>query len=202
MTYMRVPKAKRTPRKVLTERNTAASVGPDSPSTLSPPSTAAAGLSNTKGTRVLTAAPSKPRLKRVEVSRVEYGRTLDDAATITHVHVTLGIVTDSQRHRHRFTERKVTQNCRALAMLMLGQVDTAFRPLVKHVHLVRLSPRSLDPFDNERVVLKPFVDQVAAWLAGDNTPKGKGDDSASARVQYSSSQHKQRAYGVRIELQL
>lgn len=136
-------------------------------------------------------------------SSVHYARAGELRPRIASIVVDLGIVTESQRSKggHWSRSHKQVKRCRELAMLMLGQVDTHWRPGIRHVVLTRISPGTLDD-DNLRTVLKPFRDQVAAWLAGDNTTRGRGDDSPNARVQYGYEQVKKRAYGVRIELQL
>jgi len=88
----------------------------------------------------------------------------------------------------------VRKTTRGKVMRVLAGVA---RPLaVKHVVFVRYSPRTLDP-DGLAASLKSVQDQVFAWLAGDNTLTGKGDDTGKS-VSIAYEQYKQPEFGVGV----
>lgn len=68
-----------------------------------------------------------------------------------------------------------------------------------HVRMVRMGPGTLD-VGNLHSTLKPVQDQIAAWLAGDNTPTGKGDDSPRSGIVWLFEQQCQKPHGIRIEV--
>jgi hypothetical protein len=96
------------------------------------------------------------------------------------------------------TEGLRLKTMHALARVELGQLVSFFCGLPNRVHVVRIAPRLLDT-DNLAYASKGIRDQIAAWLAGDNTPTGKGDDSHRSGVTYTYGQEKRSEYGVRLE---
>jgi hypothetical protein len=84
--------------------------------------------------------------------------------------------------------------CQALKLLTLS-----YPSLVKSVKLIRHGLRLMDD-DNLPGSMKRVRDQVAAWIAGNNTPDGKGDDSPTCGVAWSYDQVKGKEYGVVLEL--
>jgi hypothetical protein len=93
--------------------------------------------------------------------------------------------------------RKTQRIATALALSQLPPAALCER--VRYVHMVRLAPGLLD-CDSVPAALKSFRDQVAAWIAGQNTPKGVGDDGPRCGIRWTYDQLRQRQYGVLIEL--
>lgn len=103
--------------------------------------------------------------------------------------------------RATFGERK---RVRTKMMHALATVDVA--DLVRflggwptHVTMTRCSTRLLDK-GAEWATLKSVQDQIAAWLAGDNTPTGKGDDGPKSGIEWRCAQHISKAHGVVVEI--
>lgn len=106
--------------------------------------------------------------------------------------------------KNYMTAAGVTKKCRrhtmhALEPINLGQVTNFFSGLPKTIRISRLAPRSLDS-DNNVTALKPFRDQVCAWLDGRNTLDARANDSLRSGYTFTYGQQRQQAYGVRIEL--
>lgn len=89
---------------------------------------------------------------------------------------------------------------RSLTALLLHQLGAAdWRTQVNRVRFVRLAPKLMDD-DNCIGSMKRIRDGVAAWIAGENHPKGKGDDGPSCGVVWEYAQETSTHYGVRIEI--
>jgi hypothetical protein len=89
---------------------------------------------------------------------------------------------------------------RIATCLQLSQLPQAARcQTIRYVHMVRLAPGILD-CDSVPAALKSFRDQVAAWIAGCNTPDGEGDDGPNCGIRWTYDQQRQKQYGVLIEM--
>lgn len=73
---------------------------------------------------------------------------------------------------------------------------------VSAMHFVRLSPGDLDPGDNLNSSCKHIRDQLCAWLAGDNTPTGRGDDGPNCGITFTYDQQRTKGFGVRVHLRI
>ena len=107
-------------------------------------------------------------------------------------------------HGHWRTKSKLRKEQRLATMCLLAQiepreVEIALGGRITAVKFVRLGPGTLDD-DAVPAACKSFRDQVAAWLAHDNTPTGKGDDGPKCGITWSYDQRRQQPQGVRIEL--
>jgi hypothetical protein len=112
------------------------------------------------------------------------------------------VITQSETNAHehwrvRHGRSKAQRAVTLIALSMLPHKDARHR--VKHVRFVRYAPGALD-CDNLPSAFKFCRDQVAAWIAGEDSIAGKGDDSPSSGIKWEYAQAKQAAYGVRIEM--
>jgi len=87
-----------------------------------------------------------------------------------------------------------------LARIDVEQVIRHLQGAPNTIRFVRCAPRSLDT-DNLATACKPVRDQVCAWLAGDNTPSARANDSIRSGYDFTYHQQRQDAYAVRIELE-
>jgi hypothetical protein len=97
------------------------------------------------------------------------------------------------RHGRAKAQRAVT----ACALDMLP--NAASRHRVRAIRFVRFAPGELDA-DNLPSATKHVLDQLVAWIAGDNTITGKGDDGPNCGLKFEFGQVRQAAYGVRVEM--
>jgi hypothetical protein len=94
---------------------------------------------------------------------------------------------------------KHAKDVRLATCQALKGLHVEYPSLIKSVKLVRHGIKLMDD-DNLPGSMKRVRDQVAAWIAGDNTPTGKGDDSPTCGVAWSYDQVKGKEYGVVLEL--
>lgn len=141
-----------------------------------------------------------PGLRAKKFLSLEY----DASADGRWFSVSVPVHTESEsnhRELHFIVARKAKEQRRVAAhALQFLTANTRITPaLVRAVKLTRHGLRLMD-CDNLPGAIKRVRDQVAAWIAGDNTIKGKGDDSPTCGVEWSYSQVTGKEYGVVIEL--
>lgn len=107
-------------------------------------------------------------------------------------------------HGHWSAVAKLRESQRLATMHVLARtdMDIVMRALggqIRRVHFVRLGPGLLDD-DAVPPAVKAYRDQLCAWIAGDNTPTGRGDDGPKCGIKFTYDQQRQRQYGVRIEI--
>lgn len=108
--------------------------------------------------------------------------------------------TESNANEHWRVRHGRAKAQRALTSIVLNGLHNAeAKHRIKHIRLVRFAPGELD-CDNLPGALKHIRDQVCAWIAGQNTVTGQGDDSPSCGIHFTYDQCKQREYGVRCEM--
>lgn len=108
--------------------------------------------------------------------------------------------TESNAKEHWRTRHGRAKAQRALTVIVLnGLHNPEAKHRIRTMRLVRFAPGELD-CDNLPGALKHIRDQVCAWIAGDNTITGQGDDSPSCGIRFEYAQCKQSDYGVRVEM--
>lgn len=93
-------------------------------------------------------------------------------------------------------QREATMH--ALARHDIGDVIAALGGAPNSLQLTRLSPGTLDD-DSLPVSMAAVRDQFCAWLAGQNTLDGKGDDGPKCGITFGYEQKKCVSHGVRME---
>lgn len=107
---------------------------------------------------------------------------------------------ESNSHEHwriRHGRSKAQRTLTVMVLNMLHNPEAKHR--IRALRFVRFAPGELDA-DNLPSAFKFVQDQVVAWIAGENTITGQGDDSPSCGISFSYAQCKQKAYGVRCEM--
>lgn len=104
--------------------------------------------------------------------------------------------------RHWRTVAGSIERQRLATMHMLNKLDLAdvlrgLGGMPDALELVRLGPGLLDD-DSVPTSMAAVRDQFCAWLAGDNTPKGKGDDGPTCGISFRYAQSKAPKHGVRL----
>lgn len=124
----------------------------------------------------------------------------DASADGTWHSVTVPVLTESEAN-HREVWYAVAEKARLQrgATMQAMKLTSADPKLVRSVHFIRYGIRTMD-CDNLPGAIKRIRDQVAAWIAGDNTIKGKGDDSPTCGVAWTYAQVTGKERGVVIEL--
>lgn len=108
--------------------------------------------------------------------------------------------TESNAKEHWRTRYGRSKAQRTVAVYSLELLPHSYmRNRITTIRLVRFAPGELD-CDNLPGALKHIRDQVCAWIAGDNTITGEGDDSPSCGIRFEYAQCRQAAYGVRVEM--
>lgn len=131
------------------------------------------------------------RLLRYEVS------ARDDGAFVVSVPVKTSTETNTRQNWYAVAGNAKRE--REATCLSLKGLHVEYPALIKSVKLTRHGLRLMDD-DNLPGSMKRVRDQVAAWIAGNNTPDGKGDDSPTCGVAWSYDQVKGKEYGVVLEL--
>jgi hypothetical protein len=116
------------------------------------------------------------------------------------VDVPLITQTESNAEENWRTRHGRAKAQRALTVMVLNMLhNTEAKHRIRTLRFVRFAPGELD-CDNLPGALKHVRDQVCAWIAGENTITGQGDDSPSCGIRFEYAQCKQREYGVRVEM--
>lgn len=114
--------------------------------------------------------------------------------------VPVRLVSEANAREHHQVKAKRVKLQRSVTALWLSKLGAAdWRTDVKRVRIVRLAPRQLDS-DNLAGSAKAIRDQVAAWLSGQTSILGRGDDGPTSGIEWAVDQEKCGHYGVRIEL--
>lgn len=109
--------------------------------------------------------------------------------------------TEGNANENRFTRIDRCKAQRTAAMFALKQLpNSEARQRIKRVRFVRFAPGELDLGDNLNSAFKHIRDQVVAWIAGDNTVAGRGDDGPRCGLTWEYAQVRSKEYGVRIEM--
>lgn len=117
-----------------------------------------------------------------------------------HLHVPVRLVSEANAREHHQVKAKRVKLQRSATAHWLSKLGSGdWRTSVKRVRIVRLAPRQLDS-DNLAGSAKAIRDQVAAWLSGQTSITGRGDDGPTSGIEWAVAQEKCGAYGVRIEL--
>jgi hypothetical protein len=160
-------------------------------------------------TRVLTAMPAAKGLAEgvyaVPKTKQRKPRALmkfHAAWTPTGFTVDVPIHTETESNanglwRARHGKAKAQRALTVMVLNMLHNPEAKHR--IRTLRFVRFAPGELD-CDNLPGALKHVRDQVCAWIAGENTITGQGDDSPSCGIRFEYAQCKQKAYGVRCEM--
>jgi hypothetical protein len=116
--------------------------------------------------------------------------------------VPLRTLNELNDHTHWRKRHKRSCEQRLTVCAYLNQLGQDFRrDLVTYVDFVRVAPgQGLDPGDNLNSSMKYVRDQIAAYLAGNNTPEGKGDDGPKCGVRWSYQQRRATQWGVEIRM--
>lgn len=109
--------------------------------------------------------------------------------------------TESNANEHWRTRHGRSKAQRALTMMGLNMLpNPEAKTRIKHVLFIRHAPGELD-CDNLPSSCKHVRDQLVAWIAGENTITGEGDDGPHCGIAFEyAPQVKQKAYGVRINM--
>jgi hypothetical protein len=108
--------------------------------------------------------------------------------------------TESNANEHWRTRHGRAKAQRALTMMALNMLPYAeARTRITWVSFQRFAPGELD-CDNLPGSCKHVRDQVVAWIAGENTVTGEGDDSPRCGIRFDYAQQKSKLYGVRLEM--
>lgn len=106
----------------------------------------------------------------------------------------------NSRSTWRMAQRRTDQQ-RLVTAAWLTQLGAAdWRTQIVRVRFVRLGPGTLDQGGNLCSSFKHIRDQVAAWIAFDNTIKGRGDDGPKCGIYWDEdNQERSPLFGVRCE---
>jgi hypothetical protein len=108
--------------------------------------------------------------------------------------------TESNAKEHWRTRHGRAKAQRALTMMALDMLpNPEARTRITWVSFQRFAPGELD-CDNLPGSCKHVRDQVAAWIGGENTVTGEGDDSPRCGIVWEYTQTKSKMYGVRINM--
>jgi hypothetical protein len=115
--------------------------------------------------------------------------------------VVLPIITQTEgnANENKWTRIKRAENQRTITALYLHHLQHV-PATTRAIHFDRFAPGKLDPHDNLPSSNKHICDQVCAWLAGDNTITGRGDDGPSCGIAFTYGQVKSDEYGVRVTI--
>lgn len=142
--------------------------------------------------------PKKERVVHRVVQLMRYSASArDDGAFV--VTIPLQTATETNTRQMWYVVSRGAKKAREVTCLALKGLHVEYPSLIKSAKFTRHGLRLVDD-DNLPGTMKRVRDQVAAWIAGNNTPDGKGDDSPTCGVAWSYDQVKGKEYGVVVEL--
>lgn len=157
----------------------------------------------------ITAARRKKLYNQCELDGIQWVHSQGSILVpeVRAVVITIGVRLRSQakwsnnwRARYGRSRELREAVARALSLIPVPEVTAHLRDRVRTIKLIRLAPRLLEKHDNLPIVGKNVIDQVTAWLAGDNRPNARARDGRKDGYTFEYFQQQQRLYGVRVEL--